>query len=465
MRLLGAAALLLAAPAAVLLVLVATGALAPGHGLAAILACGLAALLLARRWLRGMERLALLLRRATFGEGPPASAGPRAIPPLPGLAAIEQELARLARGLEARAALVGQLRAADAAILEALPDPLLVLAADAAPLRANRAARRLFGLASESLAGGDVGALLRHPTLAAALDRVAAGAGPQAVELALPGLLARDLTAQVIALQPPLADGGALLVVLADRSAARAMERMRADFVTNASHELRTPLASLMGFIETLRGPAREDPAARDRFLGIMAEQGERMRRLIDDLLGLSRVEAAEHLPPAGQADLALLLRAEAAALEPLFSARAVRLSLELGEAPLVAAPADADQVAQVARNLLDNALRHAAAEVVLSAGTALQGGRAGVWFQVRDDGPGVAREHIPRLTERFYRVDKGRARSAGNTGLGLAIVKHILARHRGALVIESEPGAGACFRAWLPAAQASPSLGAASPR
>jgi two-component system phosphate regulon sensor histidine kinase PhoR len=231
------------------------------------------------------------------------------------------------------------------------------------------------------------------------------------------------------------------------------MERMRSDFVTNASHELRTPLASLLGFIETLRGPARDDPAAQERFLGIMAEQRQRMRRLIDDLLGLSRVEATEHLPPAGDAELVRLLRAEAAAMEPLFSRRAVRLSLELGEAPLLAAPADADQLAQVARNLLDNALRHAGSTVVLSAGLAAQAGRAGVWFAVRDDGPGVAREHLPRLTERFYRVDKGRARSAGNTGLGLAIVKHILARHRGHLAIESEPGAGACFRVWLPGA------------
>jgi two-component system phosphate regulon sensor histidine kinase PhoR len=447
-RLLGTAALIGSAPLAVLGALVAVGTLALAHGLAAATAVLLAAILLARLWLGEVDRLAEALRRAAEGQALPAAA-----PRLSALGGIEAELARLSRALDDRAALVGRLRAADQAILEALPDPLLVLAADAAPLRANRAARRLFALGEDSLAGGGLGALLRHPALAAALDRALAGAGPQAVEVALPGPLSRDLSAHVVPMEPPLADGGRLLVVLADRSAARAMERMRADFVSNASHELRTPLASLMGFIETLRGPARDDPAARERFLGIMAEQGERMRRLIDDLLGLSRVEATEHLPPAGDAELVRLLRAEAAAMEPLFARRAVRLSLELGEAPLLAAPADADQVAQVARNLLDNALRHAAATVVLSAGAAAQAGRAGVWFAVRDDGPGVAREHLPRLTERFYRVDKGRARSAGNTGLGLAIVKHILARHRGHLLIESEPGAGACFRAWWPGA------------
>jgi two-component system phosphate regulon sensor histidine kinase PhoR len=264
----------------------------------------------------------------------------------------------------------------------------------------------------------------------------------------------RELLAQVMPMEPALADGGRVVVLLSDRTRERAVERMRADFVANASHELRTPLASLIGFIETLRGPAEDDPAARARFLAIMAEQSERMRRLIDDLLGLSRIELAEHQPPVGRAPLAEIARAEAAALEPLLRGRRVALAQELDEGA-VAAPADADQLAQVIRNLLENAVRHGreGGEVRLSVARAEAGGRPGVALAVADDGPGIPRQHIPRLTERFYRVDRGRSRAAGGTGLGLAIVKHIVNRHRGQLSIESEEGAGARFRVWLPAA------------
>jgi len=425
------------------------GDLAAGPGLLAVLLCLAAALGLGAYWLAGVMRLNAALRRAAEEEGPYSAPVPT--PRLPAIGEIEEGLARLTRSLQARAALVIQLRAADEAIVEALPDPLLVLAADRSPLRANRAARRLFGLSGEGLARGDVASLLRHPAMAAALDRVLAEGTPQPVELVLPGTVTRDLSGQVLAMQPPLADGGKLVIMLTDRTAARAVERMRVDFVTNASHELRTPLASVIGFIETLRGPARDDPAAQERFLGIMAEQSERMRRLIDDLLGLSRVETTEHQPPVGEVDLLKLLRAEAAAMEPIFAARGRRLELALPDTFLTAAPADADQLAQVARNLLDNALRHAANEVRLTAEAVRQGNRGGVAFVVVDDGQGIAREHIPRLTERFYRVDKGRGRGEGNTGLGLAIVKHILTRHRGQLTIESEVGEGSQFRVWVP--------------
>lgn len=429
--------------------LIVLGALDPLAGLVGLGLCVAGGFALAWYWLAGVVRLNAALRRAAEEQGP--FSAPLPAPRLPAIGEIEEGLARLTRSLQTRAALVVQLRAADEAIVEALPDPLIVLAADRSLLRANRAARRLFGLAGEGLSRGDLGALLRHPVMAAAMDRSLADTTPQPVELVLPGAVTRDLSGQVLLMQPPLADGGRLVIMLTDRTAARAVERMRVDFVTNASHELRTPLASVMGFIETLRGPARDDPAAQERFLAIMAEQSERMRRLIDDLLGLSRVEMSEHQPPEGEVALDVLLRAEAAAMEPLYAARGIRLTLELPDAPLIARPADADQLGQVARNLLDNALRHARAEVRLTAGPARQGHRDGVVFSVRDDGPGVAREHIPRLTERFYRVDKGRGRGAGNTGLGLAIVKHILTRHRGQLTIESELGEGASFRVWIP--------------
>ncbi|MDB5372428.1 MAG: two-component sensor histidine kinase, partial [Belnapia sp.] len=304
---------------------------------------------------------------------------------------------------------------------------------------------------------GDVAALLRHPTLAAAVDRALAERQPQTADLVLPVPVLRDIVAQVIPMEPALADGGRIVIVLSDRSRERAVERMRADFVANASHELRTPLSSLIGFIETLRGPAENDAVARMRFLGIMAEQSERMRRLIDDLLGLSRIALTEHQPPVGRAAVAAIARAEAEALEPLFRTRRASLALVLEEAA-VAAPADGEQVAQVVRNLLENAVRHGREGGAIQLAVArCEGGprlpaRPGVLLTVTDDGPGIPAEHIPRLTERFYRVDRGRSRSAGGTGLGLAIVKHIVSRHRGLLLIESEPGSGACFRVWLPA-------------
>jgi two-component system phosphate regulon sensor histidine kinase PhoR len=235
------------------------------------------------------------------------------------------------------------------------------------------------------------------------------------------------------------------------------VERMRADFVANASHELRTPLASLIGFIETLRGPAADDPPAQQRFLGIMAEQAERMNRLIDDLLSLSRIELTEHQPPNERVDVADVTRRIAAAFEPRVLAREVQLDLDLAE-DLPPVLADEDQLEQVLQNLIDNAVKYGGAggRVRVVAALAQPGrwpSRPGVVVSVSDTGPGIAKEHVPRLTERFYRVDKGRSRTAGGTGLGLAIVKHIVNRHRGQLAIDSEEGRGSMFSVWLPVA------------
>jgi two-component system phosphate regulon sensor histidine kinase PhoR len=277
------------------------------------------------------------------------------------------------------------------------------------------------------------------------------------VDIALPVPVARDLMVHLIPMDPPLADGGRVVLVFSDRTRERAVERVRADFVANASHELRTPLASLIGFIETLRGPAEEDAEARARFLGIMAEQSERMRRLIDDLLGLSRIEITEHQPPTGRVDLGLLAATEAEAMAPILAERRGTVEKALPEG-IVATPADPEQLGQVLRNLLENAVRYGrpGGTIRLGVAPAASDGRwpsrPGVVLTVADDGPGIAREHIPRLTERFYRVDRGRSRHAGGTGLGLAIVKHVVNRHRGVLRIESEEGAGATFSVWLPA-------------
>lgn len=452
-RWLGSAALIGGVPLALLALLAVTGRAEAGPALFAMAGTALAALLLARRWLGNLSRLAAVLRRADAGEG--AWPEPPSAPPLlPALAEVSEGVARLARSLAERGELLGRMRRADAAILESLPDPLLVLGADRAALRANAAARALFGAraAEAGPLAGDAAALMRHPALAGAVDRALAEGTRQAADIVLPVPVPRELAAQVIPLDPPLFDGGRLVVLLADRTRERAVERMRADFVANASHELRTPLASLMGFIETLRGPAKDDPEAQARFLGIMAEQSERMRRLIEDLLGLSRIELAEHQAPTERVPLAALARAEAEAMAPILASRHVELSLELDEAA-VAAPADAEQLAQVLRNLLENAVRHGQEGGEVKLCVARTGSpRPGVTMSVADDGPGIAREHIPRLTERFYRVDKARSRNAGGTGLGLAIVKHIVNRHRGQLHIESRPGEGATFKVWLPA-------------
>ncbi|TPG56951.1 two-component sensor histidine kinase [Roseomonas nepalensis] len=441
-----AAGLMGGVPAVVLLALGLTGQATPLGVLLGLLATGLAALLLARSWTGTLAGLEDHLRAAAEGRAPRPA--PR---PLTRAAGRVTDLAaRLARSLTEREAMVGRLRRADAAIVEALPDPLIVLAEDRRPLRANAAARRFFGAG----AGGGEEAFLRHPGIAGAVDRALAEGAVQSAEVVLPVPVARDLSTAVIPLDPPLSDGGRLLVVLADRTQARAAERMRADFVANASHELRTPLASIMGFVETLRGPAEGDAEASRRFLAIIAEQAERMRRLIEDLLGLSRIEMTEHQAPTGAARLDELARAEAEAMAPLFAARGARLALEL--APATAAPADPGQLSQVLRNLMENAVRYGreGGQVVLSvrALAAPEGPLPpGVLLRVADDGPGIAREHIPRLTERFYRVDAGRGRGAGGTGLGLAIVKHIVSHHRGQLLIESEPGRGTVMRVWLP--------------
>jgi two-component system phosphate regulon sensor histidine kinase PhoR len=300
-------------------------------------------------------------------------------------------------------------------------------------------------------------AVVRHPVLRATIEQAFANQGsPLSAELTLPVPVRRDVQATVLVMDPPLADGGHAIAVLSDRSRERAVERMRADFVANASHELRTPLASLIGFIDTLRGPAADDPPAQRRFLAIMAEQAQRMNRLIDDLLSLSRIELTEHQPPSERVHVGDVAERIVASFEPKVRAGLVALELYV-EANLPQVVADADQLEQVLQNLVENAVKYGGEGCVVRVGvaTAKPGGRfpsrPGIVAVVSDNGPGIRKEHVPRLTERFYRVDKGRSRSAGGTGLGLAIVKHIVNRHRGQMFIESEEGRGSVFSVWLP--------------
>ena len=354
-----------------------------------------------------------------------------------------------AAGAAARS-LAEQRAAAARALLEALPDPVIALDDTRALVRANAAARALFG------GSDDISALLRHPVLVGLLDRVAAGGQAAEAELALVVPADRSLAVRVV--PADLTDGTIAvrrLVLLRDRTRDVALERMRADFIANASHELRTPLSSLLGFIETLRGPAEGDLPAQRRFLAIMHEQAERMRRLLDDLLSLSRIEMAEHAPPTARVSLAPLLRRAADGFEPRVAARGQTLEVAI-EPGLPEVAADADQLAQVFGNLLENAVKYGreGGVVRLAARRTAAGGRQGVAIAVGDDGSGIAPEHLPRLTERFYRVDAGRSRAIGGTGLGLAIVKHIVGRHRGRLEIESALGKGSTFTVWLPAAE-----------
>jgi two-component system, OmpR family, phosphate regulon sensor histidine kinase PhoR len=223
---------------------------------------------------------------------------------------------------------------------------------------------------------------------------------------------------------------------------------MRADFVANASHELRTPLASLSGFIETLQGSARNDAQARERFLDIMKAQATRMARLIDDLLSLSRIELKAHVQPTHQVDLASIVRQVADGLQTLARDRGVEVKINLLPEPLMVR-GDRDELIRVFENLVENALKYGASGKRIDI--AIAAGDDEALVAVRDYGPGIAPEHLPRLTERFYRVDVTESRAQGGTGLGLALVKHILHRHRARLGIDSAPGKGATFTVRLP--------------
>ncbi len=441
---LAAGAVIAGVPVAALLLLAAVGWAPIGPALLAIGATLLAALLLALRWSRDLDLLTDSVRRIAADDAMQHGA-----PVLPGMQRLGTDLERLARRAVTRSALIEQLRRADATVVERLPDPLIVLAEDRAVRRANSAARTAFG--------ADMPAVLRHPDLRAAIDRAFASGTMQTAEVTLPVPVPREVHAAVVPMDPPIADGGRAVVVLSDRSRERAVERMRADFVANVSHELRTPLASLIGFIDTLRGPAADDPPAQQRFLGIMGEQAARMNRLIDDLLSLSRIELGEHQAPSGTVELRELVTRLVAGFEPRLKQRYVALDLRLpNELPAVLG--DADQLTQVLQNLLDNAMKYGREGGTVRLDVAVAPpGRPGVVVTVADQGAGIPREHLPRLTERFYRVDTGRSRAAGGTGLGLAIVKHIVNRHRGQLSIESEEGVGTTVSVWLPQAVARP--------
>jgi two-component system phosphate regulon sensor histidine kinase PhoR len=368
-------------------------------------------------------------------------------------------LHRLDRALAERRARQLETDALVSSLLDALPDPVLLVARERIVVNVNRAAIALFGADPSNR---PLEAQLRDPGLLAAVDQAQQGRGNTEVALQLHGPPRRAFGVQVMPVR--LRGQPAALIALRELTEQLMIEQMRSDFVANASHELRTPLAVVLGCIETLSGPARDDDEARERFLKIMAGEGARMTRLVDDLLSLSRIEQTEHQPPQSRVDPAACLEGVVETLRSYAAQRRVTLSLRRDpELPLVLG--DRDQLVQLISNLIDNAIKYGgeggkvelACERLASAPIAagVLAGRPAVRVVVADHGPGIAAEHLPRLTERFFRVDTARSRQLGGTGLGLAIVKHIVRRHRGHLALESELGRGTSATVYLPVAEA----------
>jgi two-component system phosphate regulon sensor histidine kinase PhoR len=352
------------------------------------------------------------------------------------------------------------------AILNALPDPVLVLDDGRRVLIANAAARSLLGSEIEDRS---LLAVLRQPALLTALDALARGEIPPPLEL--PDIAGHALTAELAPIEGLEDDRGGedgaaprWLIVFHDVSGLRRAETLRSDFVANVSHELKTPLATLIGFLETLKGPARNDEQARGRFLDIMLAEAQRMSRIVADLLSLSRIELNEFQAPEGRADLKRIVGSVIDGLTLKAKQRGIVVRLVAPER-LPQVPGDADELTQVVQNLIDNALKYSRDQAMVTIECLvitdpallrlhlpqMRAAPAAIAISIRDQGPGIAREHIPRLTERFYRVDTARSRDLGGTGLGLAIVKHIINRHRGKLEIQSVLGEGSTFTIYLP--------------
>ena len=339
------------------------------------------------------------------------------------------------------------------ALIEAMPDSVLVVSGDARVIAANRPAKAMLPALRPD---GALVLVLRDPDILDAIRRVHVSGQMETVAWRDRVPVERSYDVTVAPFCAP-DEVRAVVVTLRDLTEARRVDRMRADFVANASHEMRTPLASLLGFVETLQGPARDDARARARFLTIMAEQARRMARLVDDLLSLSRIEQSLHVRPDKPVDLAMVVRHVADTLGPLAEENGVKFDIVAREPVIV--DGDRDELVRVAENLIENAIKYGtrcrpagpasgAPETVEISVTASR--RDGVLI-VHDHGPGIAPEHLPRLTERFYRVDAGQSRAKGGTGLGLAIVKHIVARHRGRLHVSSEADQGTAFTVVIP--------------
>jgi len=341
-----------------------------------------------------------------------------------------------------------------AEIVSAIPMPALMVDQTERIIAANTDAKTLL---SQNIVGRHFATILRQPQVIETLEQSLRTKGPAKTRhLSNDG--AQDTTFEVECRYMNgvgAVAGGAVLAIFQDVTHVEQASQMRRDFVANVSHELRTPLTALMGFIETLRGPARDDIAARDRFLQIMTDEANRMNRLVGDLLSLNRVESEERVRPKEQLELTGLLQSTLNSLRPLAEDAGVNLTLNAPSDP-VSLTGDSDQLRQVFTNLIENGIKYGGSgesvEIHVQSSerdTTIRG--PAVRVQVVDKGPGIDAVHLPRLTERFYRADSHRSRQLGGTGLGLAIVKHIINRHRGRLRVESELGKGTVFTVILP--------------
>ena len=340
------------------------------------------------------------------------------------------------------------------AVWDLHPEPMLVIDRSGAVARLNPAARRLFG----DCAGRRLAQALDSRPAGQAVERALAGGAGMVVDFTFRPVgsgFDRHLRARIERLPGYGGVDPSALVAITDLTEVKRAEQLRADFVANASHELRTPLAILLGFIETLTGAAADDPEAQQRFLPIMQQQAGRMARLVDDLLSLSRIELTEHAVPTDRVDLAEIVGPVARALTLRAAEHRMRIELEVTEG-LPPVLGEADELAQLFQNLIDNAIKYARPDTAITVSVGLSSKIAGgVAVRVRDRGEGIAKRHLSRLTERFYRVDRDRSRAVSGTGLGLAIVKHVVNRHQGVLDIESKVGKGSVFSVHLAAAAA----------
>jgi two-component system phosphate regulon sensor histidine kinase PhoR len=336
-------------------------------------------------------------------------------------------------------------------LFDALPDPLVTIDAQSRIVYANAAARELLegrhGVTE--LARRDLSAVIRQPAILGAVEQVLGGTSMRTVEFTFTDRIDKTFEARVEPIRSGSngEDSARALIMMRDVTALRRGEQMRADFVANVSHELRTPLTSLVGFIETLRGPAKGDLHAQDRFLDLMESQSTRMTRIVNDLLSLSRIEMNEHTPPSDEVPLRQVIGTVADLLAPQATERDVKIELDLDalDRPVIG---KSDELTQLFQNLIENAIKYGPTGSTVQVAASVSGEVTSI--SVIDQGEGIAREHIPRLTERFYRVDTARSREMGGTGLGLAIVKHIANRHRGELTIQSTPGEGSTFTVTL---------------
>lgn len=342
-------------------------------------------------------------------------------------------------------------------LIEALPNPIMILTRANTLLFANEQARLLFNI---NQTGQDISAIIRTPDFLEAITTVAGNQVAQKIQLTERVPIARQFTVQISSIVDKTSKvkkhnnhDPAIIIHFYDLTEQERLNRMRSDFIANASHELRTPLASLLGFIETLQGPARDDEAAREKFLGVMATQGKRMTGLIDDLLSLSRIEMNAHKHPQDKVEITTILRSTVDILAPLAKTQNITLDLEPSSEQIYVI-GNQDELAQVFQNLVHNAIKYGQSDTNQDNTIKIRVEKKGpnkVCVEVQDHGIGIDPVHIPRLTERFYRVDVEQSREKGGTGLGLAIAKHIITQHRGELKIRSSLGQGSTFSVILP--------------